>query len=98
MNSGDTLFVAGGGTLLGMALVRVLVQRGFARVLSDQLDARRAPTLDLTDARAVDGFFEQNRIGYVFDAAGKSGGIGKNRKMPATLMLDNLQVASNLVA
>jgi GDP-L-fucose synthase len=98
MNSGDTVFVAGGGTLLGMALVRVLAQRGFSRLLSDQLDARGAPTLDLTDARAVDGFFEQNRIAYVFDAAGKSGGIAKNRRMPATLMLDNLLVASNLVA
>ena len=98
MDSGDTVFVAGGGTLLGMALVRVLGQRGFSRVLSDQLDARRPPTFDLTDARAVDGFFEQNRIAYVFDAAGKSGGIGKNRRMPATLMLDNLLIASNLIA
>jgi GDP-L-fucose synthase len=98
MKPEDAVFVAGGGTLLGMALVRVLAQRGFSRVTSDQLDPRRAPTLDLTDARAVDGFFEQNRVTYVFDAAGKSGGIGKNRKMPATLMLDNLLVASHVVA
>jgi GDP-L-fucose synthase len=98
MRSNDTVFVAGGGTLLGMALVRVLSQRGFSRVLSDQPDARSVPKLDLTDARAVDGFFEQNRIAYVFDAAGKSGGIGKNRKMPATLMLDNLLVTSHLVS
>jgi GDP-L-fucose synthase len=98
MDTEDAVFVAGGGTVLGMALLRVLAQRGFSRVSSDQLDTRRAPTLDLTDARAVDGFFERSRIAYVFDAAGKSGGIAKNRKMPATLMLDNLLVASNLVA
>ncbi len=53
---------------------------------------------DLTDAGRVAAFFAWARPQYVFLAAGKSGGIGANQSRPAELMLDNLLVATHVIA
>jgi len=87
----DRVYVAGGDTLIGAAILRQLRQQGYANVI----DASHEP--DLTDAAAVEAFFAQVRPEFVFVAAGRSGGIEANRSYPATLMLDNLLVESHLI-
>ena len=86
------IFVAGGGALVGDAVVRRLRAAGFAN-LTGVGDA--AP--DLRDAAAVDAFFAGERPEFVFLLGGRSGGIARNLREPADLMLDNLRIETALI-
>jgi GDP-L-fucose synthase len=92
MNKNSRIFVAGGNTLIGAAILRQLERQGYGNVLGGQNSA-----LDLTDFRQVDDFFSRQLPEYVIVAAGKSGGIEANRKYPAELMLDNLLVECHVI-
>lgn len=92
MEATDRVFVAGGETTIGRAILRALDRAGFRKVL-----APSRAELSLTDGRAVDAWMEANRPAIAIVAAGKSGGIGLNRQRPAELMLDNLFVATSVV-
>lgn len=91
MNRRDRIFVGGGDTLAGAAILDLLRERGLAVVGAPPGEP------DLTDPRQVDDFFAEARPEYVFLTAGKSGGIGLNRARPAELMLDNLLVTANVL-
>jgi GDP-L-fucose synthase len=86
------VFVAGGNTLLGAALLEQLRAGGFQDVVGTP---PRAP--DLTDPAQVDDFFAEHRPDHVFLVAGKSGGIDANQRRPAELMHDNLTVTLHVV-
>ena len=92
MDTDARIFVAGGETLIGAALLRRLYRNGFTNVVAD---ATTEP--DLTQAGEVDAFFAETRPEYVFLAAGKSGGIQANQQQPAELMLHNLQVQTHVI-
>lgn len=87
------VFVAGGTTLPGRALIGLLREEGFSRLVGVDADEP-----DLLDPAATDGFFEVARPEYVFHCAGKSGGIGLNRARPVELMRDNLLATTTLLA
>jgi GDP-L-fucose synthase len=86
------IFVAGGATLIGAAILRALQRQGHGNLVGQP----GAEPL-LTEAGQVDAFFAGSRPEYVFVAAGKSGGIEANRKYPADLLLDNLLVTCHLL-
>ena len=86
------VYVAGGQTLIGTAILRQLEQQRYTNILGK---AGEEP--DLTNAEAVDDFFAHQAPEYVFVAAGRSGGIEANRKYPAELMLNNLLVGCHLI-
>lgn len=90
MTDQNAVFIAGGETLIGRALVRAFERAG-VRVLSPSRD-----DLPLTDVAAVDKFFAGARPRRVVVAGGKSGGIGLNQRVPADLMTDNLLVATSV--
>ncbi|MFO0801573.1 MAG: GDP-L-fucose synthase [Gemmataceae bacterium] len=92
MNRLSRIFVSGGDTLIGSALLDHLSDRGFINLVGVG-----AYEPDPTDADAVADFFHQMRPEYVFLTAGRSGGIGLNRTRPADLMLNNLRVAGNVL-
>lgn len=92
MQVSDTVLVAGGETTIGRAIVRACRRTGYATVFAP--DRRELP---LTDFSAVDAYVRGHRPRIVVVAAGRSGGIGLNRRLPAELMLDNLRVTTNLV-
>ena len=73
-------------------MARRLRESGFANLVGAG-DA--AP--DLRDAEAVDEFFESERPEYVFLLGGRSGGIARNQREPAELMLDNLRIETALI-
>jgi GDP-L-fucose synthase len=91
LHSGARVFVAGGLTLIGAAVLERL-RRSDATIVG-------APPAepDLTDAQAVEDFFAESSPEYVILAAGKSGGIRANQLYPATLMRDNLLVATHVL-
>ncbi len=90
MQRESRLYVAGGETLIGSALLRELERHGYQNVVG-----RDEP--DLTDGKHVESFFTAIKPDYVFLAAGKSGGIGANQKYPAELMRDNLLIESHVI-
>jgi GDP-L-fucose synthase len=86
------IYVVGGETLIGGAILRVLREQGYENVVG-------APThrLDCCNAAAVDEFFSRHRPEYVFHAGGRTGGIAANTKVPAELAYDNLLGAAHIV-
>ncbi|NER01511.1 MAG: GDP-L-fucose synthase [Okeania sp. SIO3C4] len=92
MEDNAKIYVAGGETLIGSALVRQLKARSCGNLIGEP---PKEP--DLTKQGIVDDFFARERPEYVFLVAGKSGGIRANQRYPAELMLDNLQVASHVI-
>ncbi|MBM4184020.1 MAG: GDP-L-fucose synthase [Gemmatimonadetes bacterium] len=87
MKSGSTVFVAGHKGLVGSAIVRRLSKDDAYRVIT----ADRS-TLDLTDARMVDSYFDRQRPEYVFLAAAKVGGILANDSYPGDFIRENLSI------
>lgn len=92
MQKDSPIFVAGGETLIGAAILRRLDIEGFSNVVG-----AREQQPDLTNESAVAAFFREEQPEYVFLAAGKSGGIQENDRHPATLMLHNLLVQTNVI-
>lgn len=89
MKRDSRIFVAGADTLIGAALMELLPERGFTHLFES------GPTLN--DPWEVEAFFANARPEFVFLVGGKSGGIALNRSRPAELMLDNLQIITNVI-
>jgi GDP-L-fucose synthase len=92
VNPTARIFVAGGKTLPGVALLELLRAAGYRNVVGAPPDEP-----DLASSGQVEDFFGEARPEYVFLVGGKSGGIRLNRERPAQLMLDNLLVAANVI-
>jgi len=92
MKKNCKIYVAGHRGLVGSAIVRNLQQKGYTRLLT-----RTREELDLTDARAVEAFFEKERPEYVFLAAAKVGGIVANNTYRAEFIYENLQIQNNVI-
>ena len=92
MDRESRIYVGDGSGFIGGAIVRELRGQGYETLLGGGVDEP-----DLTDARAVDGFFRATRPEYLFMAAGKILGIGGNQRRPAELMFDNLVVTSHMI-
>ncbi|MBB4858105.1 GDP-L-fucose synthase [Novosphingobium chloroacetimidivorans] len=88
---GKRVFVAGHRGMVGLALVRRL-----AREDCELLTADRAQ-LDLRDQADVRAWFAEQRPAAVFLAAAKVGGILANDSYPADFLLENLQIATNVI-
>jgi GDP-L-fucose synthase len=86
------VYVAGHTGLVGRAITRLLLARGFQNLLT-----RTRGELDLTNATSVEGFFKEERPEYVFVAAAKVGGIMANREFPGDFIRENLSIQLNLL-
>jgi GDP-L-fucose synthase len=92
MNRHSVIYVAGHTGLAGSAIYRALKRSGYSNVIGET--HRR---LDLTQARAVDRFFDQSRPHVVILAAAKVGGILANSTQPADFILNNLQIQTSVI-
>ncbi len=92
MNKHSKIFVAGGGGLVGSAIVRRLRAGGYTNLLIPEISE-----LDLTDQRSVQDYFERERPEYVFLAAAKVGGIHANSTYPAEFIRVNLAIQDNVI-
>ena len=92
MDNESKVFVAGNRGLVGSAIVRNLIAKGYKNIYS-------APRthFDLRDQNDVEKYFEVNRPEYVFLAAAKVGGIKANSDYPAQFIRDNLQIQTNVI-
>lgn len=92
MNPSDRIYVAGHRGLAGSAIVRALRKHGCTDIV-----VRTHEELDLTDARAVEAFFDTERPAYVFLAAARVGGILANAKEPVEYLTQNLSIQNNVI-
>ena len=88
----DKIYVAGHRGLVGSAIVRQLIQRGFSNIVT-----RTHKELDLTNQSAVQDFFKNEMPDYVILAAGKVGGIHANNTYPADFIYENIMIEANVI-
>ncbi|QWE22926.1 GDP-L-fucose synthase [Polynucleobacter sp. AP-Jannik-300A-C4] len=86
------IYVAGHRGMVGSAIVRELIKRGFQNIVT-----RTHEELDLTNQLAVQLFFEKERPDQVYLAAAKVGGIYANNTFPAEFIYQNLMMESNVI-
>lgn len=86
------IFVAGHRGMVGSAIVRQLVKKGYRNILTASREE-----LDLNDQHAVNDFFKLHRIDQVYLAAAKVGGIQANDNYPADFITDNLRIELNVI-
>jgi GDP-L-fucose synthase len=92
MHPDSRIYIAGHRGLVGSAIHRELVRRGYRNVLT-----RTQEELDLCDEIAVDAWFDDARPDFVFLAAAKVGGILANNSYPAAFIRDNLVIQTNVI-
>lgn len=94
MSQSEKIYVAGHRGMVGSAIVRTLLDQG---VLPSQIVTRTHAELDLTDQRAVDAFFAEEKPTQVYLAAAKVGGIHANNTYPADFIYQNLMLQANVI-
>ena len=87
-----SIFIAGHSGLAGSAILRAFQSRGYSRLI-----VRTHQELELTDARAVKDFFQNERPESVFLAAAKVGGIQANNTLPAEFLRENLLIQAHVL-
>ena len=92
MEKDAKIFVAGHSGLVGSALVRQLKLQGYTNLLLADIN-----NLDMTDIKAINDFFSQEKPEYVFLAAAKVGGIYANNTYPADFIYINIMIETNII-
>jgi GDP-L-fucose synthase len=89
---GARVFVAGHRGMVGSAIVRGLVARGYSDIVT-----RSRAELDLLDQAAVRGAMAELRPDVIFVAAARVGGINANNTFRAEFIYENLAIATHLI-
>ncbi|MHB8893742.1 MAG: GDP-L-fucose synthase family protein [Candidatus Geothermincolia bacterium] len=92
MDKNAKIYIAGHRGLVGSAIHRNLVAKGYANFV-----LRTHAELDLENQAAVRAFFAAERPEYVFLAAAKVGGIHANETYPADFIYNNLLIEVNVI-
>lgn len=91
MDKGDRIFITGHLGLVGSALLRELLARGYTNILTTPRSE-----LDLTDPVAVKWYFSCTEPEYVFHCAARVGGIKDNIEHPLEFFLENTKIQNNV--
>jgi GDP-L-fucose synthase len=92
MQADDRIYIAGHRGLVGSAIQRALLGKGYANLVT-----RTSEELDLRDAAAVREMFAEEQPKFVFLAAARVGGIQANNLYPADFIRDNLAIQSSVI-
>ena len=107
MTKSSKIFVAGGSGLVGSAIIKNLLSKGYTNIVTNYLTRKpnlnaqsltlNAKKLDLLDPQAVEAFFNSESPEFVFLAAAKVGGIIANNTYRADFIYENLQIQNNII-
>lgn len=81
MNKNSKIYIAGHRGLVGSALMRAFIQKGYEHLIT-----RTHAELELTDQAQVRRFFDEEQPDVVLLAAAKVGGIHANNTYPAACL------------
>ena len=94
----EKIFVAGANGMAGSAICRMLRKAGYGREEhGGKILAPLRKELDLLDLCAVKNWFKQNKPSVVILAAAKVGGILANSSQPASFLLENIKIQTNVI-
>ena len=88
----DKVYIAGHTGLVGSAIHRILIEKGYSNFVFTP-----HKEYDLTNQQVVKDFFEKEKPEYVFLAAAKVGGIIANNTYRADFIYQNLQIQNNII-
>jgi len=86
------IYVAGHTGLIGAGFMNRLAKDGYHHVIT-----HCRSELDLTNAAAVESFFQHEQPEFVVLAAGRVGGITDNKTYPADYITENLAMELNVI-
>jgi GDP-L-fucose synthase len=92
MHPESRIYIAGHRGLVGSAIHRELLRRGYRNILT-----RSHQELNLLDEPGIEAFFAREMPDYVFLAAAKVGGILANNTYPADFIRNNLILQTNII-
>lgn len=92
MELNSKIYIAGHRGMVGGAIRRNLVKKGYTNIIT-----RTSDELDLRNQALVNDFFSTEKPEYVFLAAAKVGGIIANNTFRADFIYENLMIESNIV-
>lgn len=92
MKKQPRIYVAGHQGMVGSAIVRKLIERGYSNIVT-----RARSDLDLINQGQVRKFFEKEKPDQVYLAAARVGGIHANNNFPAEFIYENLMVEANVI-
>jgi GDP-L-fucose synthase len=92
MNLTDKIYIAGHNGMVGSAIHRNLLSKGYSNFL-----LKSSKETDLRNQQAVNDLFEKEKPDYVFLAAAKVGGIQANNTYRADFIYDNLILEANII-
>jgi GDP-L-fucose synthase len=92
MDFDSKIYIAGHTGLVGSAIHRKLIEKGYKNFVFTPF-----PEFDLTNQIIVRDFFRKEKPDYVFLAAAKVGGIFANDKYRADFIYQNLQIQNNVI-
>ena len=92
MNKDSKVYLAGHNGLVGSAIHKQLLDKGFTNIIY-----RDFSELDLRNQQATEDFFEQEKPEIVILAAAKVGGIMANNTYRADFIYENLMIQNNII-
>ena len=98
LNFHERIFIAGSSGMVGSAIKRALIKKGFCDYSSRGI--LLTPTrkdLDLRNFDDLKKWFEINKPSIVILAAAKVGGIYANNNKPFDFILENLKIQTNII-
>ena len=92
MDKKTKIYIAGHKGMVGSAVWRVLVSKGYSNLIG-----KTSKELDLKNQQAVSDFYKKEKPEVVIDAAAKVGGILVNNDFPYQFLMENMQIQNNLI-
>ena len=92
MNKNSKIYIAGHKGLVGSAIVKNLLSKGYTNLVY-----KTHSELDLTSQNEVEKFFQEEKPEFVVLAAAKVGGIVANNTYRADFIHENLQIQNNII-
>jgi GDP-L-fucose synthase len=93
MNLKSKIYIAGHNGMVGSAIWRVLLSKGYTNLIGVS-----SKVLDLRNQQAVLDFVSNEKPDIIIDAAAKVGGILANNNFPYQFLMENMQIQNNLIS
>ena len=98
INLGDKILIAGGSGMVGSAIYRELLSKGYgAKKNGGKIFTPSRQDLNLGNYNDVKDWFKKFSPDVVIIAAAKVGGILANSKKPYDFILENLKIQTNII-
>lgn len=93
MNKDSAIYVAGSTGMVGSAIIRCLVQKGYTSIISSKQNWH----VNLTNQADVDWYVGNFLPEYIFLAGAKVGGVKANSTYPGDFIYNNLAIQTNVI-